>query len=716
MSDLHESQPCVRSLMASNDSADSFDFVGVLDPDESQFLTASISMGSLWSIESWDDSFKPPFPNDRPEVPMAPILFDGRCMLFPRGASNTKTDDFDILTSILTVPRADKMNLRPICIDLWLKEFDMSAAPPGNSAWESATSIPVRPSILSDSMFTPRKLRDAMKYAKTPSPMPYPIVSPLTFGSIEQKPSRRPSVGHQARHRKALVFEREITLNMEGKSKRWSLQVPASTMNPEMVDMMLELQDLNSFFKDSLEDLDESVAALGMEKDKLDPPSLMVSDSHHSISLSPESPTPAPRRPPMPLAARRGKNLRPLSLKEKAAPAVDPYSSIPTAFLGSPSAYSPKFEFTNSQRGPPLDIGEMISSLRSQLSPYSQIQNSADLEPVVDSSILAISFAPPSDQEITDDDDDWAFAVSFLNEFGGDLLEFDGSQKASRSNLECRPHPSVGESSCAKKGGDFLSPSVQNTILPPPSPMPSSPIPATPVQQASLSTSPSPGGVRGILKSCKNVRFATLPEKSEVVTVVTPPSPCAPAKDVSAVVAPSRIAYSHTQTSKTSSENTPIIVAPRSYRPVSSYIPAGTKGDKAGTPRLASGSPSIPVDPLQSKKLASSSRNLSPPRPAVRHSAAPVMKVTTMSLGRQSFGRALKGAATSKNEIKDSAPSSQGGADQAKDGASPTRNKAGSRWTMNDMTFRRGSAAGTPDGTPKSRMPVPLRNILTRFK
>ncbi|KAF5383552.1 hypothetical protein D9615_003534 [Tricholomella constricta] len=575
----------------------------------------------------------------------------------------------------------------------------MRVPPPGHIAWKPAAPVSERRWVPSGSLFSPSGFKHAMKSIKSAKAGFAPLT---TFRSIKPNGTGRLSSDQQALERQALVFEREITLSTEGKPKRWSVQVPAATMNPEMVDMMLELQDLNSFFKNSLEGPEVSVTVLGKETDKLDLPSLMVSNSHRAIPLSVESSAHLQRESPIPLAARRGKSLRPLSLTEKVAPALEPYPSIPTAFLGSPSAYSPKFEYANAQHGPPSDFREMITSLRSQCD-YSQIRDSADFELVVDSPVSAISFAAASDQT-TDDDDDWAFAISFLDEFGSQVPKLD--RKARRPNFDSKLQASKGDAD-VKNEGEILNPLVQNLVYSPPSPVPSTSLPATPVQ-ASYASPPSPSGVRGILKSCKNVRFASLPDKPEVETVITPPSPCTLTTVVPADVAPpqrpSRIrAYSHS--SEQSTENTPALVAPRSYRPTSSYIPAGTKIDKIGTTRPVSASPSTPVDPFQSKRPTYSSHNRSPPRPSIRHSAAPAPQSTPISIGRQSLGRAPKGDPNPGNDIKDCASDSP-------------RSKTGSRWTMNDMTFRRGSNASqqSPDGTPKSRMPVPLRNILTRFK
>ncbi|KAF8074971.1 hypothetical protein FPV67DRAFT_1475582 [Lyophyllum atratum] len=705
ISDMYVVRNRTPSSMNSSNSANSFDFVGVLDDEECQLLSPSISMGSLWSIDS--DDTVPPFP-DRPTPLITPILLDDRSMLFPRGRSKVGPVDYKILTTMATPPRMKNLLLEPLCVNLWVDTIIMMAPPPGLVPWEPATHVTERSWVPAGSLYPPNRFKQALRYARS-SPKTS-CATPATFGSIERRPSRpssSSSSSQQGSDRKALVFEREITVSTGSKKERWSLQVPAAAMNPEMVDIMLELQDLNSFFKDSLEDLDESAAVLGYQKEKLDPPSLMISDSHSTFPLSIEPPTHLQRGPPIPLAARRGKALLPpLSLTETRL--ENAYASIPTAFLGSPSAYSPKFEYGNAQGDPSICLEEMITNLRSQCH-YPRRADGVDFDLDNSSPVSAMTFAAASDQENTDDDDDWAFAVSFLDEFRSEVPGVDDSRKSGHSDFESALQaPSQG----LGKGSNLLptelsTPRAQSPVYVPPSPVPSTPLPATPaMQRASISQSSSPKDVRGILKSCKNVRFASLPDKSvedKIEAVALPSTPLTTALPVTVPPErPSRIrAYS--RSSKHLKENAPVLVTPRAHRPISAYVAAGTKPQKVSSTRPVSMAPSTPVDPSQSKKPTLPGHKPTPPLPSSRHNAVLARKSTPISLGRQSLGRAAAGGFQQESETQ---------------GGTFPRGKAGSRWTMNDMTFRRGSNASqqSPEGTPKSRMPVPLRNILTRFK
>ena len=80
-------------------------------------------------------------------------------------------------------------------------------------------------------MHTPEAFRDAHACTR------YRSGDTDSNSSVQASPSCRRNL-----KRDALVFEREITLRTGGTTQRWSLQVPASSMHPEMVDMMVELQ------------------------------------------------------------------------------------------------------------------------------------------------------------------------------------------------------------------------------------------------------------------------------------------------------------------------------------------------------------------------------------------------------------------------------------------------------------------------------------------
>ncbi|KAG6897433.1 hypothetical protein C0992_001594 [Termitomyces sp. T32_za158] len=549
------------------------------------------------------------------------------------------------------------------------------APPPGHAAWEPSKTVKESPWIPSGSLFSPSSFKHALSLSRDGCRKALSVLNPIFSDR------RLPQSGS---FRKALVFEHEITLNTEGQQKRWSLQVPAANMNPEMVDIMLELQDLNSFFKDSLVSLDENVAVLEKEKDKLslEPPTLVISDSRNSFSLPSESLANSRHDSCVPLAARRGRRLLPpIAIGEKKD--QDPYPSIPTAFLGSPSTYSPKFESVLSSDGPSLDLEHMVTSLRSQCV-FPRAMDDSSLKTPICQPLSEMSFSAVSDSGNTSDDD-WAFAVSFMDEFGDRGAELKSNRAGPHPVIELKPvslpHFSSGVSE--RLSNESLTPRAHSPAHPP-SPVPSTPLPLLPSPQVRelSSMTPSP---RGILKSSKSVRFASLPEMPDME--YTPATPTMAGSSIPQLPkAPSR-PNAYSRLSKQTNTNSSVSGIPSQ---TISGQGGNTKTEKVRSTRTTSVEVSKPAFVVHK----------SPPRPHI--TATEARKSTPNLLGRQPFGRLDNRDENQKKKEVLVTPSS----------------KAGLRWTMNDMTFRRGSTSNqaTPDGTPRSRMPVPLRNILTRFK
>lgn len=93
-------------------------------------------------------------------------------------------------------------------------------------------------------------------------------------GKQEPVKDQRSSIGSEA-----LVFEREFTIQSgDNSARRVSLQVPSTTMNPEMVDLLVELQNINNFFA---QDLQQAEARA--------PPTLTLSTSTSVLPISLDS-------------------------------------------------------------------------------------------------------------------------------------------------------------------------------------------------------------------------------------------------------------------------------------------------------------------------------------------------------------------------------------------------------------------------------------------
>ena len=132
----------------------------------------------------------------------------------------------------------------------------------------------------------------------------------------------------------------------------------SGTLTPmELVDMMQELKDLKNFFEGTSQEASRII------------PSLMISNSHCTFPLSLDSCQSFTLEPVANLATRRGRNPPPPLVLKNPTPSFElPYPDIPTAFLGSPSSYSPDFPGVDLSNTSGLRIEDMINNLRLQCS------------------------------------------------------------------------------------------------------------------------------------------------------------------------------------------------------------------------------------------------------------------------------------------------------------------------------------------------------------
>lgn len=650
------------SDISSSSSVSSLDFTEL---EEFQLLSRSLSLEALPVIT---DEYVPPF-NDVPPFPLNRRLFPNDDFLkTPRRATIIldSDDKMRITLTLPTTPRMTNVLKEPRVIDSSAGNQTMNFEVYEHLAWEDTETTPY--------------YREALG-----------VVAPVNRALNKRRASERSSS-----FRDALVFEHDVMYEIEERARRWSLDVPVTSMNQEMVDMMVELHNLNSFFKAGLEDLDQSVVVLEERKERPEPPSLMISNSHCAIPISLESSENLVLDPPLSLAARRGKDhLPPLLVKTlKHNALMTEYPSIPTAFLGSPSVYSPKFEYANTADDPSLDLEDMISSLRSQCaSIHSDSQGPVQTEDLIPAT-MDLS-ADSWTQSCKDNDDaEWAFANSFLRNLGASARDSNSIQNPHTNNHAIGPRePSPAYSQGTPTWGSKINPTSYGTIRSPPrGPPPSTPPPPLP----SPSSPSSPHKVRGILKNSKNVRFASLPVSTSAGNVEIPLSRRRQSMALVPVDRPKRLRPK----SNTIAGSAPPLVLPRTHGTTPS--PA-TKDAKHGGDRPMSVPSSnhsdgfrsrAPITPGQARTpLTSISRQSTPAQ------KPPAQKPTHVSVGRHSLGRSIK-AEINKEP------------DGTKGRASHTPNLS-RRWTNENNFCRRSDASQV---TPKSRMPVPLRNILTRFK
>lgn len=207
-------------------------------------------------------------------------------------------------------------------------------------------------------------------------------------------------------------------VHTHGRPRRWSLSVPPSYLGTEIIARRLESQRIDAITGAESAQSDASNDGLSLPL-----PAIKVSTSTATIAVSfpgsPESLTPAPE----PLAVRRGqKMLAPLKV-HSAQRAAEEYPGIPTAFLATPSAYSPHFRFTSSivqDSAKSVPIGDMISTLRSQaasLKVLSPAEGRAPLLAMPLSSGNSLS-ASSSGMAPSISEDDWAFAQDLMSRYG----------------------------------------------------------------------------------------------------------------------------------------------------------------------------------------------------------------------------------------------------------------------------------------------------------
>ncbi|KAJ7623233.1 hypothetical protein FB45DRAFT_925000 [Roridomyces roridus] len=561
--------------MLSSDTSSSLDLTPYILEDS--LLCESITLSSLSS----STSSTPPIPAGC-MVPLSTIVghHDGPLMSRPASKATLTTP---------TPPRLRTMLREKLLVETWLTGLGSSCA--GHTPWGDLDTSEATPWKSEGSLHTP----DAFK-------------NQLTLARRNRKKDPTPSISvtdtsQRTSNRNALVFEREIILDSgSNKSSRLSLQASVNMMDPGVAEMISELQHLNSFFKEEGTNVFSPATP--------QPPSLIVSNSHFSLPLSLESCGNLTPSAPLALAARRGKKmLPPLSFPQ--ASDMDAYPSIPTAFLGSPSTYSPKFEFASRPNRRSMDLQQMVSSLRSQCAP---------IEPV--------------------EEDEWAFADGLLDSYNSRQFEAQFVKKPLLPDMI-----NYAEESLSPKDADG------NVCAPPSTPLP--PCPESKPERA----------VRSILKSSKSVRFAFLPDERPA-SVASPPK-LAPRRSLGSLSPPSKRSPLMRPRSYTVRPTTPTPLAP--------FRPPGPS----------------PVRPSAQRRATTTAVPLSPVRPGDSTTSGSPRKAPVV--GRHSLGRVFYG-----KENKDDGP--------------PTL----TRWTMNENALRRASVSGP--APQKSRMPVPLRNILTRFK
>ncbi|KAJ7155418.1 hypothetical protein C8R43DRAFT_429958 [Mycena crocata] len=615
-------------LLPSDTSAGSLD-LSYYTLDDS-LLSESLTLSSLSS----STSSTPPIPAGC-MVPLSTIIGHHEGPTMSRRCSSRKASKATLTSP--TPPRLRTMLREKLLVETWLNGVGPDSS--DHTPWGGIGSTEPIPWKSEGSIHAPDVFKTRMAVAR--SNRTRTSKEPGTPSFIS---ARAPDVSQRVANRNALVFEREIILDSGGKSSRMSLQASTTAMDPEVAEMISELHNLNSFFKKQGPNVpDHSI---------LPPPSLIVSNSHFSLPVSLESSGNLTPGVPLALAARRGKKmLPPLSFKPSSD--ENSYPSMPTAFLGSPSSYSPKFEFASDPNRSSMDFQQMVSSLRSQCA---SIDSRTPFDATDQQTVL------PMDPGGTDDE--WAFADGLLDLYGSEPRDSDFVKKPLLPDMVNYAEESLADDAPSNRGP------VSNPNAPP-----STPLPPCPASQR--------GSVRSILKSSKSVRFASLPNERPLSVAVS--TVLAPRRSLGPSSPPRRQPFPLRHRSHTTVRPT-IPALLRSPSPK----PTPTLGRSPGQRRATT--------PAVSCRLTSPAS--SPVRPCAATTGSSPKKEAAN--GRHSLSRVFSNTVTKENKPRTSNP------------PTPTR----TRWTLNENVLRRASISGTQTQTQtqKSRMPVPLRNILTRFK
>ena len=208
-------------------------------------------------------------------------------------------------------------------------------------------------------------------------------------------------------------------VRIQGKPRRWSLGVPPSYLSTEFITRRLESQRIDVITGA------QSAQSDALNDDSSPPlPTIKVSTSTATIAISfPDSPEGPALAAPEPLAVRRGqKMLSPLTVHSPQR-AAEEYPGIPTAFLGTPSAYLPHFHLTSSiaqLNAKSISIGDMINALRSQAASLKVSSPTEARTPMLDIPPSSANSLSPSSSNIAPSisEDDWAFAHDLMSRYG----------------------------------------------------------------------------------------------------------------------------------------------------------------------------------------------------------------------------------------------------------------------------------------------------------
>jgi len=699
-----------HNALSSSLTLDSLDLRQLLVSDRIQpLMSESVTFDTLSSSSS--DQI-PPFSASK--LPRLSIIGLGDHLKMFSGPlsplQEPRTDVNPVVITSPTSPRLKSMYKECLCISKWvvssfflrsmtivhplsfLKECLTGWRAPGHIPWRNIpdqTSVPEK-WLPEGSLYSPEDFSRALFQARA---------GHVRVDVAQTEPEPRASIDASPDKHTAMT-------------ERMDFGSSSGTLTPmELVDMMRELKDLKNFFEGAFQEgsiIDQQPEL----PEQLTLPSLMISNSHCTFPLSLDSCQSFTLKPAANLAGRRGrKPPPPLLLKNEVMSPELSYPGIPTAFLGSPSTYSPNFEDVNLASTSGLRIEDMINNLRLQCS--SMALHTPPVDIPWDSRLCPVSSIPPYEP--------------IKKPMEVEVVEF------VQSTIESTLPPEQPNNASPEVLGRRLA-----TLT-----VPTRRQKGTPLSRVRAADLRKVGAATKNLQTVKCTRTDTPDKKPEVLSKYTSSPPLLlrsslakhptfrprSSKSVRFALSPSEfekdvasLMYDDVwRSSQVSAQGHLYDNAPVKKNPTPRFNSTSDKERSVGRTRLIrqgtkswhSTSTTFKVSSGMKTKERIKSIIIKPP---LRHSMVPSIfygntdkpemqnndrpQRSLQSRGRHSLSRIIKGPISSAKENKRATVS----------------NAFSTRWEFNEMDTAVRDGVASESIQKKSRMPVPLRNILTRFK
>ncbi|OCH96257.1 hypothetical protein OBBRIDRAFT_822288 [Obba rivulosa] len=679
-------------VLPSTSSSHSLDMVDVLmaHPCENLLTTSLSSLSTMDSLQSLDNA--PPFPSHA-----APRVFVNITTV-PTLVFRS-SDEPTAMLSVPTPPRLKTMLLEPIYIPKWAEVLPTCLTPACDPIIEEDFEEDI---------------------------VAFPAPPWIALGSIFAREA------FHAIFRSRSAWHASLTRN----SSETSLSLSISDSLELRASLSARQLNQNDLVSDVFSGNERSLEQDGDRPHLV--PTIMVSNSTAVLPISLESSQSLTRL--VPLAVRRGQSLpTPLAIGKIKLSNVesDPYPGIPSAFLGSPSRYSPTFEAPTESPSFSMSLETMCIDLRSrcpelrtpilpmaagfsedyvQTTPSSRVSSGTEdhewdftkdldahgrcpsipdgrLSPVPRPINAPSDAVPPSDYSTTTDVDSvsWASNPTFIDSVvhGEEVQQREaGDAKMQRRRtviIETENHNSAPSDPNAVPHSDDFDRPVPFEVLAGPYFSPTQCYQSTsPRSRPSSSATMRP--VRGILKEKKTVRFSIAPSLHKYPSDGIREQPEAPPHITSEPVRRS-LAGTH--------QASPLR---QSFAPDGRTVPEDVPVEQTEL--------SLPKHPALRPAAQPA------PKPAAVDQKRPPLRILN---GRQSLpvARSPQASPAARKNVAKSEVGTPKRLMKAASASLPARPAEGS--TVVQVTQPGGSARRN-SSPQKSRMPVPFRSILTKFR